>query len=104
LESMEIDLSSRVLETPDQVWDALTELCHLPKWFGRNLDAWCDTLRGGITDAIDGTGVVVIRVVDNGIFSSKSGWARKFIDATEDEGHGKVVVTSSEGDSADRSN
>lgn len=91
---MEIDLSSRILESPDQVWDALTELCRLPKWFGRNLDAWHDTLLGGITDEIDGRKVVVVRVLGNGIFSPTSEWTKRFIDSTESGGLGKVTIVS----------
>ena len=28
------------METLDDFWDAVTEPCGLPEWFGRNTDAW----------------------------------------------------------------
>lgn len=89
---MEYDLSNRVLETPDQLWDVLTEFFNLPEWFGRNFDAWHDALQGGITEAIDGSSVVVIRVARNGLFRFTVGWAGMYIEATEAGGRGSVIV------------
>jgi hypothetical protein len=44
----------RVIETWDELWDAPHEPCGLPSWFGRNLDAWSDTIHtGDISDVLD---------------------------------------------------
>jgi Barstar (barnase inhibitor) len=49
-----LDLSDRVIETWDELCDALHEPCGLPSWFGRNLDAWSDTIHtGNISDVLD---------------------------------------------------
>ncbi|PWE10936.1 hypothetical protein DD630_33160 [Streptomyces sp. BSE7F] len=39
-----VDLRGRLIETLDDIWDAVSEPCGLPEWFGRNLDAWSDTI------------------------------------------------------------
>ena len=57
-----VDLSAQVIESTDELWDLLAVPCGLPTWFGRNLDAWVDTLRGGISEVIDEHPVLIIRV------------------------------------------
>ncbi|MFI1599084.1 barstar family protein [Streptomyces venezuelae] len=39
-----VDLRGRLIETLNDFWDAVSEPCGLPEWFGRNLDAWSDTI------------------------------------------------------------
>ncbi len=51
-------------------WDAVAGPCGLPGWFGRNLDAWWDTVEhGGISEVVDGHDVIVVRVDAEGLFS-----------------------------------
>jgi Barstar (barnase inhibitor) len=64
-----VDLRGRGIETLDEFWDAVTEPCGLPEWFGRNIDAWHDTIRTrGISDIIDRHDAVVIHVDREGLF------------------------------------
>lgn len=42
----------------------------MPEWFGRNLDAWSDTIHaGGVSDVIDGHEVLRVHVDQQGLFS-----------------------------------
>src|SRR4051812_19628776 len=38
-----VDLRGRQIETRKDFWDAVAKPCR-PEWFGRNLDAWSDTI------------------------------------------------------------
>ena len=49
-----VDLRSTPIDSWDELWGALVGPCGLPKWFGRNLDAWNDTLgTGAIFEVLD---------------------------------------------------
>ncbi|MFF3614826.1 barstar family protein [Streptomyces sp. NPDC002580] len=51
--------------------------CGLPEWFGRNLDAWADTIRTrGISEVIDRHDVLVIHGDKGGVFASRNLGAR----------------------------
>ncbi|MFF2996932.1 barstar family protein [Streptomyces sp. NPDC057950] len=64
---MVIDLRRRPIETLDDFWDAVAEPCGLPEWFGRNTEAWRDTIQTrGISEAIDGYDVLVVHVDKRG--------------------------------------
>lgn len=72
-----VDLRGRVIETLDDFWDAVAEPCGLPAWFGRNIDAWRDTIQArGISDLIDRHDAVVVHVDRTGIFSRSNHEAR----------------------------
>ena len=72
-----VDLRGRKLETLDDFWDAVAGPCGLPAWFGRNVDAWRDTIQvRGISDLVDGHDAVVVHVDRAGLFSRKDREAR----------------------------
>lgn len=82
-----VDLSDRPIETLSDLWDALTEPCGLPEWFGRNLDAWWDTIEGrGISDVIDQHARVVIIVGESGLFLTSDG--HLFVNTTNESSFG----------------
>ena len=72
-----VDLRGRKMETLDDFWDAVSGPCGLPAWFGRNTEAWRDTVQvRGISDLIDRHEVVVVHVDRAGLFSRKNREAR----------------------------
>jgi hypothetical protein len=73
-----VDLRGRSIETLDDFWDAVTGPCGLPEWFGRNLDAWRDTIETrGISEVIDSHDVLVVHVDKRGIFAARNRDARE---------------------------
>lgn len=65
-----VDLRGRLIDTLSDFWDAVAEPCGLPKWFGRNLDAWSDTIHGrGISAVVDSHDVLVVHVDQRGLFN-----------------------------------
>ncbi|WP_426404707.1 barstar family protein [Streptomyces sp. R-07] len=65
-----IDLRGRLIETLDDFWDAVSEPCGLPEWFGRNLDAWSDTIQTrGISEVIDMYDILIVHVDQLGLFN-----------------------------------
>jgi Barstar (barnase inhibitor) len=65
-----VDLRGRLIETLDDFWDAVSEPCGLPEWFGRNLDAWSDTIETrGISGVIDSHDTLIVHVDHRGLFS-----------------------------------
>ena len=72
-----VDLRNRTLDTLDDFWDAVSEPCGLPSWFGRNIDAWRDTIQvRGISELIDRHDAVIVHVDRAGLFSGKAHEAR----------------------------
>ncbi|MFF4043680.1 barstar family protein [Streptomyces sp. NPDC001816] len=72
-----VDLRGRSMETLDDFWDAVSEPCGLPEWFGRNTDAWRDTIQTrGISEVIDSYDVLVVHVDKHGVFASRNREAR----------------------------
>lgn len=68
-----VDLRGRSIETLADFWDAVAEPCGLPEWFGRNTEAWRDTIRTrGISDVIDNYEVLVLHVDKQGIFAARN--------------------------------
>ncbi len=77
-----VDLRGRTIETLDDFWDAVAEPCALPAWFGRNVEAWRDTIQvRGISDLIDRHDVLVIHVDRAGLFSRKNREAKALREA-----------------------
>lgn len=66
--SSSLDLTAVVIHSEDEFWDAVADPLQLPSWFGRNLNAWDDTVWGGISEVIDSTEELVIRVKPAGLF------------------------------------
>ncbi|MFD8110295.1 barstar family protein [Streptomyces microflavus] len=65
-----IDLRGHRIGSLDDFWDAVTGPCGLPDWFGRNLDAWSDTIHSrGISDVIDRHDTLVVHVDRTGLFA-----------------------------------
>ena len=63
-----VELLSAPITSWDDLWDALTGPCGLPEWFGRNLDAWEDTLgTGAISDVLDAHPFLIVRVLGQGL-------------------------------------
>ena len=53
-ETLTVDLSDVRITSREDLWDAIAERCATPSWFGRNLDAWWDTIEaGGISEFLD---------------------------------------------------
>ncbi|MFD4694574.1 barstar family protein [Streptomyces sp. NPDC058463] len=74
---MIVDLRGQSIETLDDFWDAVAGPCGLPEWFGRNLDAWADTIQTrGISEVIDRHDVLVVHIDKLGIFASRNREAR----------------------------
>ncbi|MFE6713977.1 barstar family protein [Streptomyces sp. NPDC057695] len=64
-----VDLRGRLIKTLNDFWDAVSEPCGLPEWFGRNLDAWSDTIETrGISEVIDSHDVLIVHVDQQGLF------------------------------------
>lgn len=64
-----VDLRGQLIETLDDFWDAASEPCGLPEWFGRNLDAWSDTIETrGISEVIDSHDFLIVHVDQRGLF------------------------------------
>jgi hypothetical protein len=82
-----VDLRGRNLADLDAFWDAVAEPCGLPGWFGRNLDAWWDTVESrGVSPVIDAHDVLVVRAEPAGVFAPGNAdgerLARLFTEAT----------------------
>jgi hypothetical protein len=72
-----VDLRGRRIETLDDFWDAVSGPCGLPAWFGRNIDAWRDTIQvRGVSELIDRHDAVVVHVDRVGLFSQRNREAR----------------------------
>ena len=64
-----VDLRGRLIETLNDFWDAVSGPCGLPEWFGRNLDAWSDTIETrGISEVIDSHDILIVHVDRRGLF------------------------------------
>ncbi|MFJ9696010.1 barstar family protein [Kitasatospora sp. NPDC101183] len=69
MNELRIDLRGHAMETLNDFWDAVAGPCGLPEWFGRNLDAWSDTIETrGISEVIDSHDTLVIHVDRQGLF------------------------------------
>lgn len=78
------------------MWDALAAGCKLPRWFGRNLDAWHDTLvTGGISQYLDAHEPLVVRADAAGVFAPGNGRGRKLASVfLESGGRGRLELYS----------
>lgn len=64
-----VDLRGQPIPSLKDFWERIHQPCGLPNWFGRNLDAWNDTLRGGISPLMDAHEKLVIIVDAAGYFA-----------------------------------
>jgi hypothetical protein len=81
-----IDLSRSIIDSTDRLWDLLAPPCGLPVWFGRNVDAWRDTLRGGISEIVDSHQSLVIRLIPIGLFAPDDERGKAFVEASLQSG------------------
>ncbi|WP_308369800.1 barstar family protein [Streptomyces sp. McG3] len=87
-----LDLRGRRIETLDEFWDAVAGPCGLPDWFGRNLDAWADTIHGrGISDVIDRHSTLSVHVGRTGMFAVNGPDARALGEVFDGEQNRLVV-------------
>ncbi|PZS03978.1 MAG: hypothetical protein DLM56_07700 [Pseudonocardiales bacterium] len=65
-----LDLREERIDTLEDFWDAVSGPLALPDWFGRNLDAWWDTIgTGHISSVIDAADPLVIQARRAGLFA-----------------------------------
>ncbi|MFG3054814.1 barstar family protein [Kitasatospora sp. NPDC048239] len=87
-----VDLRGRPVESLDDFWDAVAGPCGLPTWFGRNLDAWADTIGArGISEVIDSHELLVVHVDERGLFAGSRPEARALADTFDGERNRLVV-------------
>ena len=90
-----VDLSDRTIESSSALWDALAKPCGLPGWFGRNLNAWWDTIdAGAISSVIDEHPNLVVRVAPTGIFAPGHPDGAAFAEVTNRSAYAAVEVRS----------
>src|SRR5580765_4635085 len=86
-----VDLADRTVESFPALWDALAEPCGLPVRFGRNLDAWWDTLdHGAISPVLDAHPLLIVRLRAAGMFAPGSQDGARFVAVTERSSYGRV--------------
>jgi hypothetical protein len=67
------------METIDDFWDAVAGPAGLPSWFGRNVEAWRDTIQTrGISEVIDSHDAIIVHVDRAGFFAKKNREFRNF--------------------------
>jgi hypothetical protein len=87
-----VDLTNLMIESEDDLWDALSKECGLPDWFGRNLNAWIDTIdAGGISEVIDDHPLLIVRLRRTGIFELGDSDGEAFVEVTNRSDYGSVV-------------
>ena len=86
-----VDLTDLTIGSWDALWDALAEPCGLPTWFGRNLNAWIDTIHtGGISETIDDHPILIIRVRRTGLFEPGHVGGEAFAEVTNGTAYASV--------------
>jgi hypothetical protein len=91
-EALVIDLGNREVRTIDDFWDAVSKPLGLPSWFGRNFNAWNDTLYGGISKVLDDHPLVVVRVLGTGLFDPSNIDGSDLRDLTAASGAARIDV------------
>jgi RNAse (barnase) inhibitor barstar len=72
------------------LWEALSELCGLPSWFGRNLDTWWDTIEGRqISPTVD-RHFLVIQLRATEFF--RTGDGVRFVETTNESDFARAIV------------
>jgi hypothetical protein len=90
LPELAVDLTEVAIQDWTQLWDALSEPCGLPSWFGRNLDAWWDTIQGGEISSVVDRHFLVIQLGANAFF--RSGDGARFVEITNQSDCARVTV------------
>ncbi|WP_431034576.1 barstar family protein [Streptomyces sp. P6-2-1] len=88
-----VDLRGQVVASLDDFWDAVREPCGLPTWFGRNLDAWADTIDArGISEVIDRHDTLTVHVDRRGLFADADAPKARALAATFDGVRNRLVI------------
>ena len=88
-----VDLRHKSIESVEALWDALASPCGLPNWFGRNLNAWWDTIEAGaISDIVDAHEFLKIVVSPTGIFAPQDPRGEAFIQVTNKSRYASAEV------------
>lgn len=96
-----IDLRSTRIAEWDDLWDALARPLDLPTWFGRNLDAWWDTIESGdVSGAVDRHQGLIIRVRPEGLFAPGADGER-FVTTTNESEHVRIDLAGGTGDTGE---
>lgn len=90
LPELVIDLTEITVRDWTQLWDALSEPCGLPSWFGRNLDAWWDTIQTRQISPVVDRHVLVILLPATDFF--RSGDGERFIETTNESDFARATV------------
>lgn len=78
-----VDLRGMELHSWYELWDALAAPCGLPDWFGRNLNAWWDTIEAGaISPVLDDHRELVVLIDRAGIFLPGDERGEGFLEVT----------------------
>jgi barstar (barnase inhibitor) len=97
-EALVVDLSDRTIESSPELWDALMAPCGLPDWFGRNLNAWRDTIdTGGISSKIDRHSKLIVRVAATGMFAPSDPAGVAFAEVTNGSDYAALEVARPDG-------
>ena len=86
-----VDLRDREIGDWSDLWDGLVGPLRLPEWFGRNLDAWWDTLGGGISPVFDYLTPVTIFVRPRGLFAPGAA-GEEFVELTNSSDSARVEL------------
>ena len=87
-----VDLRSERIESWSALWDALAAPCGLPTWFGRNLDAWWETIHGGgISEVLDRHSFLTVLVSRNGLFAPGADGLR-FVETTNECDYARAEI------------
>jgi hypothetical protein len=88
-----VDLRLGPITSWDGLWDALAGPCGLPEWFGRNLDAWTDTVgTGAISTVLDSQPYLIVRVLGEDLFAPGNADGLSFVEVTAGTGEGRVEI------------
>lgn len=88
-----IDLRGHVVATLADFWEAVREPGGLPDWFGRNLDAWADTIDArGVSEVIDRHDTLTVHVDRRGLFADPGTPEARALAATFDGVRNRLVV------------
>jgi hypothetical protein len=93
-DTLVVDLRGSSIDSWPELWDALAGPCGLPAWFGRNLDAWWDTIQtGDISTVLDQHAFLTVLLSDRGLFAP-GGDGERFVQTTNDCDYAAAEVTS----------
>ncbi|GAA2131360.1 hypothetical protein GCM10009760_04990 [Kitasatospora kazusensis] len=88
-----VDLRGRQIRSSADFWDAVAVPCGLPEWFGRNLDAWWDTIEtGGISEVIDRHDRLTVRADRHGLFAPGNPDGARLAEVFEESGRATLEL------------